>query len=234
MKKLFIAVLLLFSSLSSLNAQDTLHIYYSGLYSKILDSNDVKIAKWAKSLNGKKVNVQVLAYYNASEFKKYSQERADELFLVLNRKARDLINITSIGPVRGQKSQRSRADIVFTPQVQDAPIPEKKEVAKTEKPKEEKSEEKAKEEKKEKPKKEKEEIAKKESSKKEKSETQEKKPVVTEETPKTASKSSDNAAGADEFSSAPTTTVSESEPLKVLVNGEWVEYQNGKKVKKKK
>lgn len=110
-------LVLLGLTLLSFNAfaqSDTLHIYYRGLETKILDSTEAKIAKWAKSLNGKKVDIEVIAYYNDAQFKKYSQERCDELFIIVNRKARELINITFIGPKKGAKSQRSMADIVYT------------------------------------------------------------------------------------------------------------------------
>ncbi len=130
MKSTKIIVLLFISafiSLSTNSQTDTLHIYYRGLETKVLDSNETKIAAWAKSLNGKKVNIEVITYYHESQFKKYSQERADELFIILNRKARSLINITFIGPKKGEKSQRSIADIVYTyPGSVAAPVSEEK------------------------------------------------------------------------------------------------------------
>lgn len=231
MKKLFAAVLLLSMSFAKLAAQsDTLHIYYQGLYTKILDSNETKIGKWAKSLNGKKVDVQVLAYYNDKEFKKYSQERADELFLILNRKARDVINITSIGPAKGQKSQRSKADIVYTVQGQPAAVnvvpaekPPKTDVSKTtEKQNTEKDEPKKGE-----PRKRDKDVI---SKNKSKAPAPEVKETIT--LPPVSQNS--NNGNPDELNSAPTTTISDGEPLKVMVNGEWVEYKNGKKVKTKK
>ncbi len=36
------------------------------------------------------------------------------MFIILNRKARDLITITSNAPKKGAKSQRSTVDIVYT------------------------------------------------------------------------------------------------------------------------
>lgn len=93
---------------------DTLHLYYQGLQSKTPDTTEAKIAAWAKKLKGKHVDVHVLTYYEKSEFKKYSQERSDEMFLILNRQARDLITIVSNSPVKGAKSQRSTVDVVYT------------------------------------------------------------------------------------------------------------------------
>jgi hypothetical protein len=110
----FILFATLLFSLKGFSQSDTLHIYYRGLETKVLDSTEAKIAKWAKSLNGKKVDIEVISYYNDAQFKKYSQERCDELFIIVNRKARELINITFIGPKKGAKSQRSKADIVYT------------------------------------------------------------------------------------------------------------------------
>jgi len=235
MKK-FLALLLFFSlAFTKATAQDTLHIYYQNLNTKIVDTNETKIKKWAKSLGGKKVDLQVLCYYNDKEFKKYSQERSDELFLVLNRQARDLINITSNGPVKGAKSQRSKVDIVYTfqgqapaPAVNAAPAataskPAKSESAKAASEHSEKIDSK-KEEKEEKG------TAKKS---KEKPAAKKEEPAAAQQSG-TVSESSSNPNGMDEVNSAPTTTVSENEPLKVMVNGEWVEYQNGKPVKKKK
>lgn len=112
-KALALIFILNIFSVTGFSQTDTLRIYYSGLQTKTADSNDTKIAEWAKKLNGRHVDVEVLAYYNQSDFKKFATERSDEMFLTLNRKARDLITITSIGPKKGQKSQRSVVDIVY-------------------------------------------------------------------------------------------------------------------------
>ncbi len=113
-----LAVILTIGFFMSLNqvvlAQDTLHIYYQGLQTKILDSNDAKISKWVKSLNGRKVQIEIYSYYEKGEFKKYMTERTDELFMVVNRKARDFITVKFMGAVKGKKSQRSVADLVYT------------------------------------------------------------------------------------------------------------------------
>lgn len=110
------ALFLLSGSLQPLQAQqkDTLHIYYQGLQTNILDSNDAKITKWVKGLNGRKVELQIYGYYEDSQYKKFMAERVENLFMVVNRKARDQINVTFMGPVKGKKTQRSTADIVYS------------------------------------------------------------------------------------------------------------------------
>lgn len=94
--------------------KDTLHIFYQGYSTKMLDSNETKIGNWAKSLKGKHVNVDVLCYYYDSEHKKEAAERSEEMFLILNRKARELITINSNAPKKGEKYQRTRVDIVYS------------------------------------------------------------------------------------------------------------------------
>lgn len=93
---------------------DTLRIYYQGYNTKMLDSNEAKIGNWAKNLNGKHVNVDVLCYYYEAEHKKEATERSEELWLILNRKARELITIKSNSPKKGEKFQRTRVDIVYS------------------------------------------------------------------------------------------------------------------------
>ncbi|MDI1356153.1 MAG: hypothetical protein PSX36_14635 [bacterium] len=103
---------------------DTLHLYYIQTQSTIQDSTNKKIDNWVKSLNGKHVDIDVVAYYSKLEYKKFAQQRNDELFLVLNRKARALITIGFIGPKKGENSQRTTVDIIYhltgTPKV--APV----------------------------------------------------------------------------------------------------------------
>ena len=95
-------------------SQDTLHLNYH--FTQILphDSTQAKIDKWVKSLNGQHVDIKVIAYFNRSEFKKVSQQRCDELFLVLNRKARSLITIEFIGTKAGKDYQRTMVDIIYS------------------------------------------------------------------------------------------------------------------------
>jgi hypothetical protein len=128
----FLMILAVLFSIKGFSQSDTLHIYYRGIETKVQDSTEAKIAKWAKSLNGKKVDIEVISYYSDAQFKKYSVERCDELSLIINRKARDLINVKFIGPKKGVKSLRTRADIVYTPQGT-APAPIAEEKKKTEK-----------------------------------------------------------------------------------------------------
>ena len=109
------------------NAQaDTLHLNY--YLSQVMphDTTSAKIDKWVKSLKGQPVKITVAAYYHKPEFKKFAQQRCDELFLVLNRKARSLITIESIGPRKGKDFQRSMVDIIYSaPGSQAGPAPEK-------------------------------------------------------------------------------------------------------------
>jgi hypothetical protein len=128
MKPTFIAtrtfvLVALFSFCSTLYSQkDTLHIYYRGLATEIADSNDVKITNWMKSLKGKHWDVEIYSYYDNSDFKKYMAERAENLNMVVIRKARDLTTIKFMGPVKGKKSQRSVADVVYTPSIDAAAV----------------------------------------------------------------------------------------------------------------
>src|SRR5688572_9547777 len=93
---------------------DTLHLNYHPVHTKPHDSTEAKIDKWVKSLNGKHVDLEVVAYFHKPEFRRFAQERCDEMFLVLNRKARSLITIKTIGPKKGDNWQRSMVDIIYT------------------------------------------------------------------------------------------------------------------------
>lgn len=94
---------------------DTLHLYYKGLDNKVPDTTEAKIVAWAKNLNGKHVDIKILAYYSQADFKKVATDRADEMFLVMNRKARSLITIKTYEAQKGTKSQRSLVDVIYTP-----------------------------------------------------------------------------------------------------------------------
>ena len=100
---------------SALSQTDTLHLNYYNTSTKLSDSTSKKIDQWVKKITGKHMDISVLAYYNKADFKQFAQERSDELFLVINRKARDLITIQFIGPKKGENYQRSRVDIVYRP-----------------------------------------------------------------------------------------------------------------------
>ncbi len=97
--------------------KDTLHIYYQGLQTNIADSNDLKITNWFKAIKAKggHYDVEIYAYYESSTYKKFMVERAENLHLVVNRKARDLITVKFFGPLKGQKWQRCMADVVYVP-----------------------------------------------------------------------------------------------------------------------
>ena len=98
----------------SAKAQDTLHLNFHHTQVTVHDSIQKKVEAWAKSLNGQHVNISVYGYYHRAEFKKFAQQRCDEMFLVLNRKARSLITIDFIGPKKGEDYQRTRVDIIYT------------------------------------------------------------------------------------------------------------------------
>ncbi len=109
----------------SYSQRDTLHIYYLGSQTKVLDSNDVKITNWANSLKGKHFDIEIFAYYDNSDFKKFMAERAENLQVVVTRKIRDLITISFSGPKKGKKWQRNMADIIYDrpvkPQIEEKP-----------------------------------------------------------------------------------------------------------------
>lgn len=102
--------------------KDTLHLYYHYSHLKMHDSTSAKIDAWIKSLNGKRVDMDVVAYYDKAETKPYATQRADELFISLNRKARALFNIKFIGAKKGAKSQRTVVDIIYS--ISDQPAQE--------------------------------------------------------------------------------------------------------------
>ncbi len=115
-KGLVIALLTFFSS-SAYSQVDTLHLYYHHTQIAPPDSIQAKIEKWAKALTGKHVDIQVVAYYHKPEFKKFSQQRLDELFITLNRKARAVITIESMTTKKGEDYQRTMVDIIYKPTV---------------------------------------------------------------------------------------------------------------------
>ncbi len=111
-------LILIFFTILSNNSHaqaDTLHLDYPGIQIKLPDSLDIKLNEWAKkiTLNTQKYDVDVIAYYQESDFKKYAEERSSDMFLILNRKAREAISINVISTKRGKKFQRSRVDIIY-------------------------------------------------------------------------------------------------------------------------
>ncbi len=116
----------------SVSAQsDTLHLNYVALQPKMPDSTEAKITNWVKKLNGKHMDVQILAYYSQADFKKYSVERSEDVNLIVLRKARDLVTITKNEVKKGAKSQRSLVDIIYKP-TGSVDAPKEKAVAKKE------------------------------------------------------------------------------------------------------
>ncbi|MDI9341774.1 MAG: hypothetical protein QM534_14485 [Sediminibacterium sp.] len=81
---------------------------------KLADTSEAKIGEWSKKINGKKSDVEIYAYYETSDFKKFSQERLDEVYMVVIRKARDYVNVKDSKVVKGKKSQRNMVDIVYS------------------------------------------------------------------------------------------------------------------------
>src|SRR5436190_12114400 len=123
---MFFIAIALFANFRGLS-QDTLHLNYNQVQTVLADTSVAKIEKWVKKLNGQHVNISVYCYYSKPEFKKYSQQRADELFLELNRKARNLITIDFIGPKKGDNWQRSMADVEYVKSLTPAEIKAKQE-----------------------------------------------------------------------------------------------------------
>lgn len=125
---------------------DTLHLYYKGLDTKLPDTTEAKIVNWAKNMKGKHFDVNVIAWYDKNEFKEFAQTRSDEMFLVLNRKARELVTVQSYAPKKGVKSQRSTVDVIYTKTIsaEEKAAIEKAEKEKAEKERREKAEQLAK------------------------------------------------------------------------------------------
>jgi hypothetical protein len=98
-------------------SQDTLHLYYQTTTTIPHDTTLAKIEKWAKALKakGQHVDVNIVAYFHKPEFRKYAKERCDEMFLQINRKARDQITIKSNAPQKGEDYQRTTVDIIYWP-----------------------------------------------------------------------------------------------------------------------
>lgn len=103
-----------FSTFNQLHSQnDTLHLNYHYSQNTAHDSTQKKIDNWIKSLNGKHVNIDIVAYYHKSEFKPAAVSRTEDLFIVINRKARNQVSIDKMEQKKGKDSQRSLVDIVY-------------------------------------------------------------------------------------------------------------------------
>lgn len=92
---------------------DTLHLNYHYTQNTAHDTTQKKIDKWIKSLNGKHVNIDIIAYYHKSEFKPAAVSRTEDLFIVINRKARNQVTIDNMEQRKGKNSQRTLVDIVY-------------------------------------------------------------------------------------------------------------------------
>ncbi len=101
-------------------SQDTLHLDFKATQTvpdKVIED---KIVAWGKTLNGKKQDINIVAYYHKGEFKKFAEQRLEEMFLSVNRKVRELVNIKTQEAVKGDDYQRTRVDIIYWPEGQDA------------------------------------------------------------------------------------------------------------------
>jgi hypothetical protein len=108
----FATVLLPFTAL--FGQQDTLHLNYHHSQTTLHDTSIAKLDKWIATLKGQKTDIKVYAYYSKGQYEKFAQERADNLFIILNRKARTTFSFESIGPKKGKEWQRSMVDIVYS------------------------------------------------------------------------------------------------------------------------
>jgi hypothetical protein len=112
---LILITMVFFAPKMSAQNYDTLHLYYNNISVQPHDTTLKKLDKWIKGLNGKHQDIKIIAYYHKLEFKKYSQQRIDEMFLTINRKARPLFTITEMKPAKGKDFQRTTVDIIYTP-----------------------------------------------------------------------------------------------------------------------
>jgi hypothetical protein len=93
-------------------SQDTLHLDFKATQTvpdKVIED---KIVAWGKTLNGKKQDINIVAYYHKGEFKKFAEERLQEMFLSVNRKVRELVTIKTQEAKKGEDYQRTRVDII--------------------------------------------------------------------------------------------------------------------------
>jgi hypothetical protein len=95
------------------HAQDTLHLDFGNTQTVPDKAMEDKIVAWGKTLNGQKQNIKVYAYYHKGEFKQFAQQRLDEMYLSINRKVRDLVNIKEQETKKGDNYQRTRVDIIY-------------------------------------------------------------------------------------------------------------------------
>src|SRR5258706_15226869 len=118
MKKIikFITLALTVICFDPLFSQDTLHLDFGNTQTvpdKVIED---KIVAWGKTLGGKKQNIDIVAYYHKADFKKFAEQRVEEMFLSVNRKVRDLVVIKKQEAKKGDSFQRTRVDIIYSPQ----------------------------------------------------------------------------------------------------------------------
>jgi len=111
--KLFLFLMLLTAFICPVKAQDTLHLDFGNTQTVPDKAMEDKIVAWGKTLDGQKQNIKVYAYYHKGEFKQFAQQRLDEMYLSINRKVRDLVNIKEQETKKGENYQRTRVDIIY-------------------------------------------------------------------------------------------------------------------------
>ena len=94
-------------------SQDTLHLDFGSTQTAPDKVIEDKIVAWGKTLNGKKQDINIIAYYHKGEFKKFAEQRVEEMFLSVNRKVRDLVTIKLQEAQKGENYQRTRVDIIY-------------------------------------------------------------------------------------------------------------------------
>lgn len=112
--KLSVLVLAIIS-IQQVYAQDTLHLDFGNTQTVPDKAMEDKIVAWGKTLGGKKQDIKVRAYYHKADFKEFAQKRLDEMYLSINRKVRDLVNIKEQETKKGENYQRTRVDIIYWP-----------------------------------------------------------------------------------------------------------------------
>ena len=88
-------------------SQDTLHLDFKATQTVPDKLIEDKIVAWGKTLNGKKQDINIVAYYHKGEFKKFAEERLQEMFLSVNRKVRELVTIKTQEAKKGEDYQRT-------------------------------------------------------------------------------------------------------------------------------
>ena len=125
----FSVILIAITSYQLSFGQDTLHLDFGNTQTVPDKEMEDKIVAWGKTLNGKRQDIKVRAYYHKADFKEFAQKRLDEMYLSLNRKVRELINIKEQEVKKGENYQRVRVDIIYWAEGSDPKSLEKKKEA---------------------------------------------------------------------------------------------------------